>query len=289
MHNIIMKNDFCVSDIAVETATPPQFKDVISEKSLSYGIVKRTMIIKNLQQEKSIGRPRGKYITIDCPVDGGDISDRYLSQLISHALLELCGNVKRNSPVLIVGMGNANIIADSLGERTVKNTHVSTGIINADRQKICAISPGVLGTTGMQTVDIISALVSKIKPSEVVLIDSLATGAIQRLGRSFQLSNVGIAPGSGVGQDKERIDKSILGVPVYSVGVPLMLSLRTGVYAFVKDLEKQQNFSISEFALRQKLSSSEFKDLVVTPKNIDFLVARCAKILADAINITFYR
>lgn len=282
-----MKNDFNVSDIAIESALPPEFKDIVCEKTLAYGIVKREMIVKNLQQEKAIGRARGKYITFDCPSDCKNIPSTYFSGVISRALLELCGNIKHTSPVLIVGMGNANIIADSLGERTVKNTRVNVDMLSVNKQKICAISPGVLGTTGMQTVDIVGAIVAKIKPCMVVLIDSLATGSIKRLGRSFQLSNVGILPGSGVGQDKERIDKSILGVPVYSIGVPLMLSLRTGVYSFVKELEKEQDFSVSEFQLRQKLASSEFADLIVTPKNIDYLVSKCAKILADAINISF--
>lgn len=131
-----------------------------------------------------------------------------------------------------MGLGNRNIVSDALGDKVVSQINVARAHDTTAKAKLCAISPGVLGTTGMQTSKIVSAIADKINPSVVILIDALATSCAKRLGCSFQISNSGISPGSGVGQEKERIDKSILGVPTICIGVPMMLSLRTSIYAF---------------------------------------------------------
>lgn len=281
-----MKNEFFASDMAVEVASLQGFEHLVDIKKLAYGIVKRTLLVKNLQQERQISRPRGKYITFDFPQNLNEASQRYLSKLISQALIELGVVVKQNYPILIVGLGNGNILADALGVRTMQKVAVTTDY-NVQGQRVCAFSTGVLGTTGMQSADMVSAISAKIKASAVVLVDSLATSNLSRLGRSFQLSNTGISPGSGVGKSKERIDKSILQVPVFTIGVPLMLSLRLGLYNFVKELEKSEDFALSEFALRQRLANQDLSDLIVTAQNVDFLLARESKIIADAINMTF--
>ena len=90
-----------------------------------------------------------------------------------------------------------------------------------------------------------------------------------------------------MGQDKERIDKSLLSVPTFSIGVPLLLSLRTGIYAFVKEFAKDVNMQINEYALRQKLADSLLSDLIVAPRDIDLVVNVASSILANAINTAF--
>lgn len=141
--------------------------------------------------------------------------------------------------------------------------------------------------TGIQSAELVAGVVEKIKPSCVILIDSLATGVVSRLGKSFQISSCGISPGSGVGQDKERIDKSLLSVPTFSIGVPLLLSLRTGIYAFVKEFAKDENMQINEYALRQKLADSLLSDLIVAPRDIDLAVNVASNIVSGAINDAF--
>lgn len=283
-----MKNEHFISDMAIESAQSASFDDIISSRELAYGIVKRTMLIKSVQEEKRVGRPRGLYITFDCPygLHKSEAACQYITRAICKSLLELVGRVKRSSPVLVVGLGNGKIVADSLGKRVLDGIDVVSKM-QSNGQPICAISTGVLGTTGMQSADIVRAIADKIKPCVVILIDSLATGAVQRLGRSFQLSSTGISPGSGVGQDKERIDKAILSVPVYSIGVPLLLSLRTELYAFVKELVKEEKIELSELALRQRLAASELGELIVAPRDIDFLVQSASQIVSDAINMAF--
>ena len=141
--------------------------------------------------------------------------------------------------------------------------------------------------TGIQSAELVSGAVSKIKPSCVILIDSLATGAVSRLGKSFQISSCGISPGSGVGQDKERIDKSVLSVPTFSIGVPLLLSLRTGIYTFVKELAGEEKLDINEYNLRAKLAKNTLSDLIVAPRDIDYVVGVASNVVSKAINLAF--
>ena len=155
--------------------------------------------------------------------------------------------------MLVAGLGNRLIVSDSLGTRCVEKLHVTRDLNASSLQSVCALSTGVSGMTGMQYAEIISGVVSKIKPCAVILVDSLATSMAKRLGRSFQISSAGIAPGSGVGLDKERIDKSTLGVPAISIGVPMMLALRTAIYSFIKDYASKQDGAIDEFSLRERL------------------------------------
>lgn len=285
-----MQNRHFVSDVAIESAKMTDFEGMISSKNLAYGIVKRVLDVKTITDEKIVGRKRGVYITYDCPRDCFERSNitAYLTKTLSFGLRELCMATKKSSPVLIVGLGNRHIVADSLGERVVSKINVSArrdGVGTYGR--LCAFAPGVLGTTGLRSRAMIEAIVDKIKPNAVVLVDALATSAPSRLGRSFQISNTGIAPGSGVGQDKEPIGKGNLGVQTYSIGVPMLLSLRTGIYTFVKEFAKEQKIEIDEYLLREKLGDCNLTNLIVAPKDVDFLVETASCVIANAINSAF--
>ena len=284
-----MINEYYVTDLPLESAQGTDLSAFASQKTLSYGIEKRIVNVKTLALAQKIGKLRGTYITLECKksVLQGKNSLSYLSGCIAGVISELVGVVKKSLPILVVGLGNKNIVSDSLGEVVTAQIDVSNATDIRSKSRLCAISPGVLGTTGMQTSKIVSAIVDKINPSTVILVDSLATSSVSRLGRSFQISDSGISPGSGVGQDKERIDKSVLGVPTICVGVPLMLSLRTSIYSFLTDYLQDQNAEINEFSLRQKMADEELSSLVVAPKDVDYLVSVCAKAIANAINTAF--
>lgn len=297
MHNKVMsilknqpKSEHFVTDMAIEGATALGFLKNVEGISLQFGIQKKVLRIKTIEDAKKIGRERGVYVTFDCPksvLESQNASD-YLSKQMAISLCELVGILKKTAPVLVVGLGNRHIVADSLGQRSVEGVRVTRHLDVASRkQSVCAFATGVLGMTGIQSAELVAGAVEKIKPSCVILVDSLATGAVSRLGKSFQISSVGISPGSGVGQDKERIDKSILQVPTLSIGVPLLLSLRTGIYSFVKDFAKEENIEISEFDLRQKLGDCALSDLIVAPRDIDLVAALSSKIVANAINYAF--
>lgn len=286
----ISKNYRFVTDMAIESADALGLDKNIDCVKLLHDIQKRTLRVKTENDSKRIGRERGVYITFDCTkyVFSNATAAKYLTRQIAQSLAELVGMLKKTSPVLVVGLGNRHIVADSLGQRSVEKIKVTRYVrAGLQKQSVCAFSTGVLGMTGIQSSELVAGAVGKIKPSCVILIDSLATGAVSRLGKSFQISSCGISPGSGVGQDKERIDKSLLSVPTFSIGVPLLLSLRTGIYAFVKEFAKDENMQINEYALRQKLADSLLSDLIVAPRDIDLAVNVASNIVSGAINDAF--
>ena len=292
MHNNVMnisKNYGFITDIALESAEATGFGQSVEGIELSYGIVKRTLRVKTQEESKRIGRERGVYITYDCKsnVFTNMNASNFLTRQIARSLAELIGILKKSSPVLVVGLGNRHIVADSLGQRSVEGVKVTRFIQSGKKQSVCAFTTGVLGMTGIQSAELVAGAVEKIKPSCVILIDSLATGSVSRLGKSFQISSCGISPGSGVGQDKERIDKSVLSVPTFSIGAPLLLSLRTGIYAFVKGFAKEENLQINEYDLRKKLADCALSDLIVAPRDIDLAVNVASNIVASAINVAF--
>lgn len=279
-----------VTDMAIEAAEGQGAYDLSTHCELSEGIVKHTLHIKNDEIARQVGRDRGVYITFDCP-PSVHTSTRVAAALkgyVARTISGLAGTLKKTSPVLVIGLGNAEISADSLGQRTADGVEVTRqNISDVRRQSLCAFATSVLGRTGIQSAELASAVTDKIKPSLVILVDSLATGCVTRVGTSFQISTAGVAPGSGVGQDKERIDKGTLGVPVIAVGVPLMLSLKTALYGFVKEFCESENMAVNEFKLRESMSDKKLSGLVVAPKDIDFMATNAANIIADAINAAF--
>lgn len=279
-----------VTDMAIEAAQALGASDLSTRTELGDGIIKHTLNIKNAELAKRLGRDIGVYVTFDCPQDI-HCSTRVAKAAaghISRCVSRLAGNLKRSSPVLVIGLGNADISADSLGQRTADGIEVTRqNSADVRRQSVCAFATGVLGRTGIQSAEIASAVAAKIKPALVILVDSLATGTASRVGTSFQVSTAGISPGSGVGQDKERIDKSVLGVPVIAIGVPLMLSLRTALYGFVRDYAEGQGMKIDEFKLRESMADKNLSRLIVAPKDIDFMATNAANVIADAINSAF--
>ena len=285
-----MKYNEFVSDMAIEVAEANGLGELSKRTELQHGIVQHYLNIKSLELAKQVGREKGVYITFDCKRSIYD-SERALKALatyISTAVSGLIGTVRKSTPILVIGLGNGGVIADALGQRVVDGIEVTkeypTSLV---KQCVHAMTTGVFGTTGIQSADIASAVTDKVKPSTVILIDSLATGTVSRLGTSFQISTAGISPGGGVGQDKQRIDKSVLGVPVIAIGVPLMLSMRTAVYGFVKEYLTKAGGNIDEFRLRSEMAEKNLSNLVVSPKEIDFLVDASAGVIATALNRSF--
>ncbi len=285
-----MKTDDFISDLAVEAAEANGLGELTKRTELSHGIVQHYLNLKSVELAKQVGRERGVYITFDCPrsIYDSERGLKALSTYISTAVMGLIGTVRKTTPVLVIGLGNGGVIADALGDKTVEGIEVTNEYpVSFTKQCVYAMTTGVLGTTGMQSADIASAVTDKVKPCAVIVIDSLATGSVARLGTSFQLSTAGIAPGGGVGQDKQRIDKSVLGVPVIAIGVPMMLSMRTAIYSFVKEYCTAGGYDIDEFRLRAEMAEKNLSSLVVAPKEIDYLVSASAGVIATALNKAF--
>lgn len=212
----------------------------IKVDSKTNGKISTTIVdVLNENGKKAVGKEIGKYITIET----GDIE--YLEENEKEELIqELSNNVKilingviddtnNNNSILIVGLGNEYVTPDSLGPKVVSSVDVTRHLLKYAKEyvdpgtrEISSLSPGVLGTTGIETFEIISSVVNKINPGLIIVIDSLASMSVLRVGKTIQLSNTGITPGAGVGNKRETLDKKSLGVPVIAIGVPTVVDLR---------------------------------------------------------------
>ncbi len=224
----------------------------------------------------------GKYITVEMNAfsDEAAASDGRLKALTDSLNMLI---PKGNSSCLVAGVGNINITADALGPNTASHIFATRHISDALKKQIgfsenlrsvSAVSSGVLGQTGIETGEYIKAIADSVKPSFVITIDALAAGSVGRLGTTVQMSNTGIAPGSGIGNKRVRIDESYLGVPVIAIGVPTVVDS----VALAKELLGVSDEEISEKTL------SKSNTLIVTPKDIDMLTKNASYLLGFAIN-----
>ena len=226
--------------------------------------IKETKIlIQNKKGERSLGKPKGSYITIEA----GDLSSndgsfhKEMSEALFLNLRQLLGKRKK---ILIAGLGNANVTADSLGPKVVNNLcitrHLQKEGIGKYQFELSAIAPGVMAQTGIETSEILESLAAKIKPDVLIAIDALAARSSSRLNKTIQISDTGIAPGSGVGNHRNEITEHTIGVPVFAIGVPTVIS----VPAIIHDLFGEQPVENGYENIDE-----EFISMHVTPKNID--------------------
>ncbi|MBQ9914996.1 MAG: GPR endopeptidase [Clostridia bacterium] len=260
--------------------------------------------IENLAGERKMGKPVGSYVTVEFP--GVNIAEGEDYEQLCHTVakeLSALLPLSKESRVLVVGLGNRDITPDALGPKVVEKLMVTRHLFQyvpdavADGLRpVCAISPGVLGTTGMETGEIIRGVTDKIRPDAVVVIDALAARSVDRISCTVQLCNTGISPGSGVGNTRKALNKSTLGVPVIAVGVPLVVDAVTvasdaiGLAAEnrqetggLENMEPEERRAALTEALPESLTA-----FMVTPKEIDLLVERVSKVVANGINFALH-
>ncbi len=247
--------------------------------------------ITNSEGEKALDRKKGNYITIDLK-KVNNITTEKEDMIINVFSEELKKIIEKNSnqgeEVLIVGLGNLYATPDSLGSKVVQNIEITRHIkiylpnaIDPNTRSISAITPGVLGTTGVETIEIVKGIVDNIKPKLVIAIDSLCSKNIDRINKSIQIADTGIIPGGGVGNRQEELSKDTLGIPVIGIGVPTVLDAATIVTDTLNTC--QINISENEIVEKMKLNNCNF---IVTPKEIDSLIESMSTIISDGINIT---
>lgn len=229
--------------------------------------------------EKQVGKPKGKYYTVDVPEFSHEteLLDGRLK-----ALTEVITDMlpKGEKSVLVVGIGNDNITPDALGplcaEQIFSTRHLKTEFSNElglpEFNPVASISTGVLGQTGIETAEYIKGIVDLIKPEAVIAVDALASRKLSRLGKTIQLSDTGISPGAGVGNNRARIDENTLGVPVIAIGIPTVVDGKTLVYDLVENDSNIDNIS------------QEAETVMVTPRDIDMIIKRASRLLALSIN-----
>ncbi len=271
------------TDLALERRElAPEPCGGITSETLSMGNTKITRItVTNQTGEQAVGKPMGNYITIEVP----PFSDESVSddERRSAITVELSRILPKEGPVLIAGLGNSDITPDALGPKTVENILATRHIRNdlaaslglGTLRPVSVISPGVLGKTGMETGEIIRGVVREVGPTAVIVIDALASRRLARLGCTVQISDTGIIPGSGVGNARKEISQKTLGVPVVALGVPTVVDAST----LARDLlgNAPEN-GVSE----------DSTGMMVTPKEIDTVIAHAAQLVALSINCALH-
>lgn len=225
----------------------------------------------------TLQKPIGRYITVDLPEFSHE------SELLDGRLTALTESIKNLLPenaekILVAGLGNENITPDALGPLCAKGIfstrHIKGEVMKdlgfSNLKSVSSISTGVLGQTGIETAEYIKGIVNLIKPDAVIIVDALASRRLSRLGKTVQLTDTGITPGSGVGNFRKTIDKTTLGVPVISLGVPTVVDGNT----IVSDLTGNEN----------KNHKIDAKDMMVTPREIDTIISRAVRLLSLSIN-----
>ena len=240
------------------------------------------------------GKPSGRYITFSV----GRFYKKGRAAIASAAEI-IANEMKRLFPencksFLVVGLGNEAITPDSVGPSAVKRLIVTRHIEYMDKRlfkdagfgSLCAVSPNVLGQTGIESMDIISGVVQKVNPDCVILIDSLASRRLSRLATTVQLSNTGISPGSGVVNHRAEISKETLGVPVVSIGIPTVVDAATLAYDLLEEALGEDAQALSQAI--ERVFSTDKRGMFVTPKDNDVIAESAARLIATAINMAVH-
>lgn len=248
-HDVDLKNYQIRTDLALESlknSSIDEIQNVVEEKD---GIIVTTTYLDSVNGKK-IGRKEGTYVTIEFD----DVTDhenlncvkKVFSEKLEFLLKEL--KVKSDDMGLIIGLGNDKSTPDSLGPLSVEKVLVTNplylyGDLGSGYRRVCAINPGVMGETGIETSDLIQHVISCCKPNFVIVIDALASGSIERVNKTIQMTDTGIAPGSGIGNKRKEISSELFGIPVIAVGIPTVVDAITIVADTIKYMRKQYTYT----------------------------------------------
>ncbi|TJY43475.1 GPR endopeptidase [Cohnella pontilimi] len=308
------------TDLALEArdlAAPGggQIPGLWSEDVQDGGVYVNRMQIQTPQASQQIGKMIGHYVTLDVPglrKGDADLQDRVATAFAQEfeGFLRRVG-VNPNSNVLIVGLGNWNVTPDALGPMVVENVEVTRqyfelmpGQVDPGYRPVSAVAPGVMGTTGIESSDIVAGIVQKSRPDVVIAIDALAARSLERVNTTIQIADTGIHPGSGIGNKRRGLTRETLGVPVIAIGVPTVVYASTIVndsmdlvfqhmkqhtnnfqplFGVFGGMQEQQRLQLVKEVL-QPLGH----DLLVTPKEIDDFMEDIANIIASGLNAALH-
>lgn len=287
-------SNFIRTDLAKEAK---EAVNIDSKRGISYierqeqGIHIADMRVKTKEGSMIIGKPIGRYITLECGKTWlmSDQKKEAARNLIAKYTLALAP--KNPTCLICVGLGNRDITPDALGPLVADSLLVTRHIKSHDhrlfeslgQREVAAITPGVVGQTGIETLELIRGAVERVRPDCVVAIDALAARSVDRLATTVQLSDTGIAPGSGIGNRRKEISYATLGVPCISVGVPTVVDSSTLVY----DALSKAGIEQVDAKLTRVLENG--KSFFVSLKESDIAIAEAARLIAESLNLAFCR
>ena len=331
-HNIDLSKYEIRTDLAIEAINNKTIEGITSNIHEEDGI-KITDVYVNKTGAKLINKKPGNYITIEFE----DITDynnqKIVEKIFSQELKKLLekSNISKKDSCLIIGLGNSKSTPDALGPLALDNVLVTNhlfmlGSVEEGFRRVAAISPGVMGETGLETSDMIYSIVNQFHPDFIIAIDALASQSIERVNRTIQMTDTGIHPGSGVGNSRKEISKDTLFIPCIAIGVPTVVDLITIVSDTINYMHKHYTYSkanknnpvnrlitLNPNYLKKKLilnqddrknllgivgtlDNDEIKQLLfevltpigfnmmVTPKEVDFLIEKLSEIIGGGIN-----
>ncbi|MDD3341710.1 MAG: GPR endopeptidase [Bacilli bacterium] len=336
-HEIHLEKYDIRTDLAIESLENNK-EGTIEKRVLEKDDVRVTDIYVDEQNSLRIGKKIGNYTTIEFADVTDSQNKEKVKKIFSKKLKELLkkAKIKKEDTALLIGLGNPSSTPDSLGPLTIDSILVTRhlfalGEVDDGFRNVCAISPGVMGTTGIETSDMILSVIDATKPDFVIAVDALASQSVTRVNKTIQMTDTGIHPGSGVGNSRKEISKEVLGIPVIAIGVPTVVDAVTIVsdtihymyehYAYMKkNMENpmlklatspinylKKNTRIDDqdkqtlFGMLGTLTESETKTLVfevlspigynlmVTPKEVDFVMDKLASIIAGGINEALHK
>lgn len=257
-----------------------------------------TVQITDERGASAMGRPVGTYITVEAKGlhEGEESLRRFVAEVLAEQLVELIGKTQEKE-ILVVGLGNRDATPDALGpvavDELVVTRHLILQLGEEFRKKyhltsFFALAAGVLAQTGMESGEVIKSVVREMKPDVVIAIDALAARSTERLGTTVQITDTGIYPGAGIGNNRQALNMETLGVPVIAVGVPTVVDAATILRERMGNYLRRRGVNDTE--CEQILKEAEEENgqvLFVTPKGIDELVHRAGETVAEAINLCF--
>lgn len=332
-HEIDMKNYKIRTDMIIETFDRKQENNGINhqvtkkEKNIT---VEETVVKK--EGEEKCGKKAGHYRTITFK----DVTDKDNFKQVERSLVEVIKdllkekNIKDNASCLVIGLGNENSTPDSLGPSVIDDILVTKylfklGEVEEGYRDVSSFKPGVTGTTGIETKEVIEAIIKASNPDFVIVVDALASSSMSRVNKTIQLTDTGIHPGSGVGNNREELSEETLKIPVIAIGVPTIVDAVTIVSDSFKYILKHFSYKIENIDNKKlkfvshpnyinheenlteeekesllgmigTLDEIEFKqllmevlspidyNLMVTPKEVDFVIKKISRLISNAIN-----
>ena len=271
------------------------------------GNIKITEVkITNENGEKAIGKPIGNYITIDInnlKLATDEEIESY-GNILANELKKLVDkHVSGQDEILVVGLGNIYVTPDSLGPKVINEIDVTRHILkympevlDKGTRSVSAVSPGVLGTTGIETLEIITGIVQNVHPKLIIVIDALASRSMDRISSSVQLADTGIVPGAGVGNTRKELSARTLNIPVIALGIPTVVESAVLVSdcldLFITKLQEEAKSNEYLNKLKEQDNYEEIKEalmpndynMIVTPKEIDELIENMKDVVARGIN-----
>ncbi len=261
----------------------------------SGGIEITEVLVTDNEAAQLLDKPKGAYLTLESPLllERDPDARLAMASLLAEEIGRMLPGGNDSAPVLVVGLGNRSITPDALGPGVVDRTLVTRHMLGAPwaqsgMHSVCAVAPGVLGITGIESMELVEALVKAVKPRAILCVDSLAARDSHRIGCAIQLTDTGIQPGAGVGNHRRPLTRESVGVPVISVGMPTVVyaaTLARDAFAWLAD--RQGDEADHEAALRdmeQTLLGAEIGEMIVTPREIDAIIQDASGIIASAVN-----